>query len=221
MNPRFDRLRDTTRAEGALGTPTQRHISPSILVDGDCSQCTEFQGYELIEFHQILRDRTEAGSYLRLVDFLVSLHSGNDSNKEEEERTGPHPTDAIYALARANVCEKEISGPPLFLADVGEAAYVYTYTYIHTHICISIFIYINIYIYICMCVFVLSASFLCTSPPRRQHVCVCCTDVYIYTYIYVHICIYIYIYIILYILCAARMLGCGSHRVPGARVVET
>ena len=32
---------------------------------------------------------SEAGSYLRLIDFFVSLNSRLESNKEEEKKNGP------------------------------------------------------------------------------------------------------------------------------------
>ena len=58
-----DRLREgTTRAEDAQETPTQRHISPSILVYGEYKPYPD-QSTEMCS-------GSEAGSYLRLIDFL-------------------------------------------------------------------------------------------------------------------------------------------------------
>jgi len=66
--------RGSARADDAQGTPTQSHISPSIVYEDNDE--TRFSRTDLDSGHQ-------EGSYLRLIDF-VSINSRLESSKEED-----------------------------------------------------------------------------------------------------------------------------------------
>ena len=81
--------RGAARAEDAQGTPTQRHISPSILVHGESSieSCTEwYRSRFKNNCFAVMRSSSKVGSYLRLVDFL-SLNSRPRVIKKKKKYT--------------------------------------------------------------------------------------------------------------------------------------
>ena len=118
--------RGTTRAEDAQGTPTQSHISPSILVyEGYvwCRvSCTEHGRDEVggAAMHAVMAGHisdialcvtcrgTEAGSYLRLIDSCITQlkaqgpsRTCNESKEEEVSRCASPARERRRVRARA------------------------------------------------------------------------------------------------------------------------
>jgi len=95
--------RGTARAEDAQGTPTQSHISPSILVYEDYSQAGFRQQEQLEDGNRPgtnMCSGSEAGSYLRLIDFVYRSTLGLRVKKMQKKircggppalRVGPNP----------------------------------------------------------------------------------------------------------------------------------